>query len=332
MAEMKREAMYYNKIRKGLLQCQLCPHYCIIRAGEKGLCRSRENIDGKLWAVNYAQAIGLSLDPIEKKPLYHFRPGSRIVSLGPNSCNMTCRFCQNYSISQYESPTHEINIDDLYQVIEGKGSPLQVAFTYTEPFTWYEYIHDFATKYPQVDIVLITNGFINPGPLDEILPMLRAINIDLKSFREEFYAQECGAKLKQVMQCINRCWESGVHLEVTTLLIPGLNDSSAEIHDISSFLASINRNIPLHLSAYHPDFKMDLPPTSADDVLRAVEIVKENLNYVYGGNIPLEDAMHSYCPACGSRVIERGWHRIVNRLTTEAKCPDCGFKIPGVYV
>ena len=323
--------MHYKDLRHNILRCELCPHYCLMRSGEQGKCRSRENVSGKLIATNYARAIGLSLDPIEKKPLYHFRPGSKIVSLGPNSCNLACRFCQNYSISQFESPTRWMDLDDLHRLIGEYSSLRQVAFTYTEPLTWYEYIYDFATRYPDTDVVLISNGFINPAPLAELLPHIKALNIDLKSGTKEFYEQECGGKQEPVLNSIQLIHAAGVHLELTYLLIPGLNDSKYELEWISSFMAKLSPDMPLHISAYHPDYKMDIPPTTADDIARAVTLARKSLNYVYGGNIPLEDLMQTACPDCGTTVIQRGFGYCTNHLDAQAKCPMCGRAIYGVF-
>lgn len=331
MSEMMREAMYYKKLKSGTLQCELCPAFCLIPSMESGKCRSRENIEGKLYAVNYAKSVGLSIDPIEKKPLYHFRPGSRILSLGPNSCNLRCRFCQNFNISQYESPTVEIGIEDLYKAILAISTVKQVAFTYTEPITWYEYILDFAQKYRDVDIVLITNGFINPAPLEELLPYVKAMNIDLKSMNQDFYKEQCDGDLKLVQRTIRRVWEAGIHLELTFLMIPGLNDSDKEIEKLGEFVGDISCDIPLHISAYHPDYLSDNPPTSLDDVARAISIARKKLHYVYGGNLPIDDFANTMCPKCGAALITRGFMNTRNIVLQDGSCPACKQVIYGVY-
>ncbi|MCB5259437.1 MAG: AmmeMemoRadiSam system radical SAM enzyme [Candidatus Cloacimonetes bacterium] len=331
MSTIMREAMFYKNLNKETVQCELCPHYCVIHSGEQGKCRSRENIEGKLYANNYAQSIGISIDPIEKKPLYHFRPGSRILSLGPNSCNLNCKFCQNYSISQLLSPTISISIDDLYQTVCSKCKIKQIAFTYTEPLTWYEYIIDFAEKYPDVDVVLISNAYINPEPLKRIIPYIKAINIDLKSFTNEFYQDLCSGSIDPVKKSIEMCVAANIHTEITLLLIPSLNNNSKELELYCQYLAEINKEMPLHISAYHPDYLIDTPPTSIDDVASAIAIAKNKLDYVYGGNLPIDDYASTKCPNCGKEIIERRMHWCRSTVEADALCPHCKHKIYGVY-
>ncbi|MDZ4182045.1 MAG: AmmeMemoRadiSam system radical SAM enzyme, partial [Candidatus Cloacimonadaceae bacterium] len=263
-----REAMFYHIDEEGFAQCRLCPNHCRIGVGESGLCRSRSFIDGKLIATNYGRTIGAAIDPIEKKPLYHYHPASRIVSLGANSCNLSCFFCQNFESSQEECPTRVLPPQALLDSIKQSGAD-QVAFTYTEPFTWYEYIYDFAMLDSGVKIVLVTNGYVDPEPLQMLLPRIDAMNIDLKSIRDEFYRRHCHGAIEPVVQTIKAAYAQGTHIEITNLLIPGLNDSSADIHDLVAFIASIDRSIPLHISAYHPAFKASIPATPASSVTNA---------------------------------------------------------------
>jgi len=278
-----REAMYYlhegNKIR-----CQLCPRGCLLSEGKKGVCRSREVINGSLIATAYGKTTSLALDPIEKKPLYHFHPGTMIVSLGPNSCNLACKFCQNWEISQQEYPTRYLAIEDLIQIIREQRNQ-QVAFTYTEPLMWYEYILDFADQAPDIDIVLVTNAYINKEPWQNILKVVKAVNIDIKSYRDKFYQEMCGGKLDIVLANIITAKEMGVHLELTNLLIPGYNNSEEELNDLAEFIASVDKNIPLHISAYRPCYKMTVRPTTKEEVEHACEIASKYLNYVYAGNV-----------------------------------------------
>lgn len=329
---MIREAMYYKKPGNDLLQCELCPHFCVIPVGEKGKCRSRENIAEKLWAVNYARALGVSVDPIEKKPFYHFRPGSKILSLGPNSCNLSCRWCQNYHISQFESQTIKLPLEELYSMVQ-KHNPttLQVAFTYTEPLTWYEYILDFAMKYPEVQIVLISNGFLNPQPLVQLLPHIAAMNIDLKGITEEFYKVQCGGSIEPIKENIRRVFEAGVHLELTLLLIPGLNDKEEELAELVDFIASISPEIPLHISAYHPTYLTDLPAAKVEDIARAHQIATRKLSFVYGGNLAVDDFRDCRCPQCGELLIRRSLFSLDCQVGADNKCPHCGRLIYGQY-
>jgi pyruvate formate lyase activating enzyme len=329
---MKREAMYYRVVRDKSLACELCPRYCVLEDGEQGLCRSRKNIEGKLYATNYALATGLSLDRIEKKPLYHYYPGSRILSLGPNSCNLQCSFCQNYRISQLRAATQEISLDFLQEVLaEHSPGALQVAFTYTEPITWYEYILDFALAYPEVRIVLISNGYINAQPLAELLPYVSAMNIDLKAMNESFYASQSGGHLEPVLQNIRACVDAGVHLELTFLLIPGLNDAEEELFAMRDFIYELNPELPLHVSAYHPDYQMIAPATRTEDIARAIDIFKKSLVNVYGGNLPVTDYMDTTCPGCGKKLIARSHGMVKSFLMAGGTCPQCGAKVFGEY-
>lgn len=327
-----REAMHYKKLPDGKLACELCPHYCVLGENESGICRSRKNMNGKLWAINYGRSIGLAVDPIEKKPLYHFHPGSMIVSLGPNSCNLKCDFCQNFQSSQFEVATREIEPSVLYEhIYKLSKSPKQVAFTYTEPFTWYEFIYDFAEAYPDVQIGLISNGFINDAPLREILPKISAMNIDLKAFSDDFYVDFCAGRIDSVKNTIKSAFEAGVHLEITLLLIPGRNDDDEEIRSLSQFIASISKEIPLHISAYRPAYLSSIPATNVEDVIRAVGIAKESLNWVYGGNLPGMMMANSVCVECGSLLIERRLGYTQNFLAQSGVCKNCGFEVYGVF-
>lgn len=321
--------MHYQKLEDQAVRCLLCPHCCRLEVGESGLCRGRKNLDGKLIAVNYARSINISLDHIEKKPLYHFRPGSSILSLGPNSCNLSCFFCQNSDSSQQQCSTREISPAQLQELARQQTGGGQVAFTYTEPLTWYEYIYDFAQLAPEVDIVLVTNGFINPEPLEELLPFIKAMNIDLKSIRPEFYQTHCGASLEAVKRTIVRAWESGVHLEITNLIIPGLNDSESELRDLIDFVAGLDKNIPLHFSAYHPAYKSSIAATSAKTVLAACHMAATKLNYVYSGNIWSSECHATTCPNCKTELISA--QREIIALDAKGRCQNCLEPIYGVF-
>ncbi|MCB5224891.1 MAG: AmmeMemoRadiSam system radical SAM enzyme [Candidatus Cloacimonadaceae bacterium] len=323
-----RECMHYQKLEGMGVRCVLCPHLCLLKVGEIGLCRGRQNQDGKLIAVNYGKSIGLAVDPIEKKPLYHFRPGTSILSLGPNSCNLNCFYCQNYNSSQQESPTMDISPRQLRDLIRERGLTPQVAFTYTEPLTWFEYIYDFAQIAPEVDIVLVSNGFINPEPLEQLLPFVKAMNIDLKFMRDQFYKEHCGASLDVTLRTIKKAHTRGVHLELTNLLIPGLNDSEEDILDLVKFVGDLDRRIPLHFSAYHPAYKSQIPATPITTVLKACRMASDFLDYVYAGNIGVNDFSATKCPGCGKEIITTS-RRAVG--LDGAFCKNCGHKINGVF-
>ncbi|MDD4310142.1 MAG: AmmeMemoRadiSam system radical SAM enzyme [Candidatus Cloacimonetes bacterium] len=283
-----REAMHNKACNPlgnapGYIMCLLCPHLCKLNNGETGICRGRKAIDNKLYAVNYAETVCISLDPIEKKPLYHYNPGSYILSLGPNSCNLSCSFCQNWQISQVASPTSYISIEELAKQVRSGDNP-QVAFTYSEPLMWYEYIMDFADYAPDIAIVLVTNGFINELPWKQIIPKVKAVNIDLKASTEDFYLKQCNGMLQTVKQNIQLAVEAGIHVEITYLLIPGLNNQPEEIEELASFVAKLDQNIPLHISAYRPMYKMQIRATTTEEVKMACDIAAKHLKYVYAGN------------------------------------------------
>ena len=286
-----REALYYQVIKphedkqtlSDVLQCLLCPRACILHENQNGYCRGKKATGGKLYALNYAEAVSLAIDPIEKKPLYHYHPGTQILSLGPNSCNLSCSYCQNWQISQQECATREVSIVELASLTRGM-KPKQVAFTYSEPLMWYEYIWDFAQYAPDVDIVLVTNAFINETPWMQMMQKVKAVNIDLKAYREEFYKEQCGGDLDTIKRNIRIAYESGVHVELTNLLIPGLNNSSREVDEMASFIASIDERIPLHISAYHPQYKLQIRASLPQEIEAACDIAATHLKHVYAGN------------------------------------------------
>jgi len=311
------------------ISCQLCPHLCKIGEGKIGLCKTRENKNGVLYARNYGKVTAIALDPIEKKPLYHFYPGSRILSLGSIGCNMRCQFCQNYRISQ-EEPQHRFYTpEDVLKLLEEIGDNIGVAFTYNEPLMWYEYVLETAklikTMRPQIKTVLVTNGYINQEPLEVLLPYIDAMNIDLKSFNDQTYHKLCGASLEPVKNTIQRT-AAQCHLEVTTLMITDENDTPDEIRDLAEFIASVSPDIPLHLSRYFPNYKMTTPATPIKRILAAQKQAKEYLNYVFVGNLPECDA-NSYCSHCGACLVERKYYHTKSKIT-ESKCYQCGEKIP----
>ena len=270
------------------IHCLLCPVNCVIPKDKYGHCKIRKNIDGKLYADFYGKITAIAIDPIEKKPLYHFYPGSKIVSIGGYGCNMRCPFCQNHSISMGNPDLISLEPNDLIRIAKEHvpNGNIGVAYTYNEPFINYEYLFDCSKMIKENGLknVIVTNGFINKEPLLKILPFIDAMNIDLKGFTDDYYKKLTG-KLNDVKNTIeiasNKC-----HIEITTLIIPGENDSEDEMRELSSFIANIDENIPLHISRFFPNFKMmDKSPTPANMIFRLKEIAKENLKYVYEGNI-----------------------------------------------
>lgn len=284
---MLKEAMFFER-KDDKIQCLLCPHQCVIGPGKYGICSVRTNQEGALKTINYGEITSLALDPIEKKPLYHFHPGKNILSVGTYGCNFTCAFCQNYSIAQFKSKSVYMSSEELIDRALNAPNNIGLAFTYNEPTIWYEFVYDTAKlikeKHPELKTVMVTNGFINPEPLQKILPYIDAMNIDLKAFSEDYYRKVCGGSLKPVLRTIETAGKS-CHVEVTTLVVTGLNDSKEEIEKISRFLAGIDKNIPLHLSRYFPTYKMDLPATDIEVMRAGMEVAKKHLNYVHLGNV-----------------------------------------------
>ena len=321
------EAKFFRRYKDDILLCELCPQYCRIKLEQTGLCKARKNIYGVLYSINYARAVTVNIDPIEKKPLYHFYPGDNILSLGSNSCNLKCGFCQNYTISQNRVGTTEITAETLLNLTK-KHFCNFVAFTYTEPITWYEYVLD-ASQYLQkngVKTVMVSNGFINPKPLKRLLPYISAWNIDLKSIQNNFYERLCSGSLDPVLKTIKTIAKRS-HLEITNLIIPGENDSGSDIIELVDFIADIDPNIPLHLSRYFPNYKMKTPATPLKTMFFARDIARKKLKYVYLGNIEHDNKTH--CPTCGKLLVERGFETVIN--VTRGKCPICETEIYGSF-
>lgn len=293
---MNKEALYYFE-ENNKIKCRLCPHNCTINEGEKGACNVREaskDSSGKLklYTLNYGEVTSISLDPIEKKPLYEFCPGTYILSIGSFGCNFKCTFCQNYIISQYRADSRFVSSEHMAEISLSTENNVGLAFTYNEPSIWYEYVLGVSREIKKRDnkhkIVLVTNGYINEEPLRNLLPYVDAMNIDLKG-GEEYYKKICFGTLKDVKNTIRVASEMGCHVEITTLLVPGKNTDKETLHDIGSFLKSINKDIPLHLSRYFPRYKMEMGATPLDIMRDSYRILKSYLDNVYLGNLSSED-------------------------------------------
>lgn len=288
---MIKQAMYYNQLKDSKVHCVLCPHYCLINEGDAGKCNVRKNMDGQLFTMNYGEITSISLDPIEKKPLHFYKPGTSILSVGSFGCNLKCSFCQNYSIAQIEEfrgRSNSVSPEELVDIIIKRKDSIGIAFTYNEPSIWYEYIYEVSKLLkesdPSKDVVLITNGFINEDPLRKLLPYIDAMNIDLKGFNNRFYHEICGGSLEPVLKTIEIAGKS-TYVEVTTLLVTGENDNLGEVEDIARFIASIDKNIPLHLSRYFPTYKMDNPPTDLKFMYKAKAVAEKYLKKIILGNV-----------------------------------------------
>lgn len=287
--EKHKKACYFNKIENNKVHCLLCPHGCVIKPDGLGACRVRKNIDGTLYSINYGEVTSINLDPIEKKPLSMFYPGSMILSAGTFGCNLKCSFCQNWTIAHDDARSVHISpqqLADRASELADRGN-IGIAYTYNEPSIWYEFVYDTCKLVRDRGLknVIVTNGFINKEPLNELLPFIDAMNIDVKAFTASFYMEICKATLENVMETVEIAAKK-CHVELTTLVIPDLNDSIDEIEKLSKWIASISPDIPLHLSRYFPNYKMThIPPTPKETLIIAREKALEHLNHVYLGNV-----------------------------------------------
>ncbi len=331
MKTSRHEASHHEILADGRAQCRLCPRNCVIAGGKTGACRTRWHDNGRLELLNYGEYTSFALDPIEKKPLYHFHPGRSILSIGGRGCNLRCAFCQNSGISQCDAPTRHIEPHELAdETLDRSDVSVGIAFTYNEPFIWFEFIRDSAPLIRRGGgkIVLVTNGFVNPEPLAELLPLIDALNIDLKAFDDEFYGKHCDGRIEPVKETIRTAAAAGVHIEVTLLLIPTLNDSDEKLRAQSEWIASVSPDIPFHISRYFPCYKMDLPPTPAASLSRARDIASKHLNYVYLGNVGDAESATTWCPSCGAPAIKRsGYTTVLTGLDGNNKCVKCGGEI-----
>ncbi len=326
------DAIYFEKLEGDRVRCTLCPHGCIISEGKRGICRGRKNVGGILKATNYAETVSIALDPIEKKPLYHFYPGRDILSIGANGCNFACNFCQNWEIAQADVPTRHLSPEEAVSLAL-KNNSIGIAYTYTEPLIWYEYLLDTAkiVRSKGLKNVLVSNGYINEAPLRELLPLIDAMNIDVKSMDEAFYKKECKGSLAPVLRSVELASKE-THVEVTNLIIPGLNDSDDNFKRLADWLSSISPDIPLHFSAYRPCYKCTAPPTPDSTLLRARGIASKKLNYVYLGNSRLKEGSDTICPNCGKAVIKRSGFSVSRNDIVGGRCSFCQESIPIVGV
>jgi pyruvate formate lyase activating enzyme len=312
------------------IECLLCPHYCKLMPGKTGICGVRKNTGDKIELLTYGVISGYSLDPVEKKPLYHFFPGQNILSIGSFGCNMKCDFCQNFHISQEipESLLPDSTPDKIVKDALAIEKNIGIAFTYNEPVIWFEFMRDVAEiiKEKGLSTVMISNGFVNSEPLNEIIKFIDAFNIDLKAFNNNFYRQLTGAEIEPVKNSLKQIASSGKHLEITTLIISGQNDDEREMASLSEWIAGeLGKDVPLHLSRYFPMYKRDDPSTSEGTLKRLFDIAAGNLDYVYLGNIQSNTGQNTLCPRCGSIVtIRSGYKTGLVNLDKEGKCTSCG--------
>lgn len=315
------------------LECLLCPHNCKLKTGGTGICGVRKNTGEEIELLTYGVISGYALDPVEKKPLYHFYSGTNILSIGSYGCNMRCDFCQNYSISQKTLAgfSTKIESDKIIRDALSSLNNIGIAFTYNEPVIWFEFIADVAREARKKGLktVMVTNGFVNRDPLGEIISFTDAFNVDLKAFNNNFYKKLTGAFLEPVKENLKQIAASGRHLEITTLVIPGRNDDEKEMELQTEWIAGeLGKNIPFHLSRYFPMYKRDDPSTSPETLRTLASIASKHLDYVYVGNIDTDAGQNTHCPECGTIVTKRSRYLIKHQnLDREGKCTKCGTKI-----
>lgn len=328
------EALYYSQVN-GKVRCLLCPHNCLIKEGTSGICRVRENEGGTLYARTYGNLSALHFDPIEKKPLYHFYPGTQILSLGSVGCNMRCKCCQNWQISQAKTDDfpyeNHYPVSKIVDIALSRPQNIGVAYTYNEPAIWYEYVLDVSKAIHNAGMknVMVSNGYINEEPLVELFKYMDAFNIDLKAFNNEFYKNITGAELEPVKHTLKVILRHKKHLEITNLVIPTQNDQEEEFRDMVSWISTeLGRNTVLHLSRYYPMYKMNIPSTDADVLSKLYQMAKKKLNYVYVGNISLRDYQNTKCHKCHSVLIKRnGYHIETLGINQEGNCMNCGNSV-----
>lgn len=336
-----KEAMFYQVEADQRVVCQLCPHLCRLKPGQVGICGVRQNLDGKLFSLVYGKAIAVHIDPIEKKPLFHVLPGSQSFSIATVGCNFHCKFCQNYDISQVRDVgdidrfSREISPEELVQMAKHNRCQ-SIAYTYTEPTIYFEYAYDTAQLAHQQGLlnVFVTNGYINPEPLQKIHDVLDAANVDLKSFSDQFYRKMTGGKLQPVLETLKLMKKLDIYVEITTLLIPGENDSDEELTAIAEFIKNdLGVDTPWHISRFYPHYRLtDHSPTPVASLNRARDIgLAQGLRYVYLGNVPGSDAENTYCYHCGKLIIERYGFQIIQNHIVAGNCRFCGTQIDGLF-
>ncbi len=334
------EAYLYQPEKNKTVRCNLCNHRCIIKNGKRGICGVRENQAGILETLVYGKLIATHIDPIEKKPLFHLLPGSLSYSIATAGCNFKCPFCQNADISQMPSDRKGMIMGDFYKPEEivaaaEKGNCASIAYTYTEPTVYFEFAYDTAKLAHEKGIrnVFVTNGYMTSETLQMISPFLDGANVDLKAFNENFYKEFCKAKLEPVKETLKLMKSLGILVEVTTLIIPGLNDDKKELENLASFLVgSIGAETPWHISRFHPTYRLtDRSSTPVETLEMAREIgIKSGLKYVYTGNVPGENGENTFCYNCGQLLIDRWGFTIRKNLIKDSRCPNCDALIDGI--
>jgi pyruvate formate lyase activating enzyme len=332
------EARYYEKLPDGFVRCQLCPKKCLVRPGDRGICGVRENRKGTYYSLVYGRPCTEHVDPIEKKPFYHVLPGTTAFSLATVGCNLKCKFCQNWQISQSRPENVSTSFLSPDAIVKRalSSTARSIAYTYGEPVVFAEYVHDIASRGRERGLlsVVVSNGFINERPLDDLCSVVEAIKIDLKAFTETYYRDICSAELRPVLDTIMRIRKAGIWLELVYLMIPTLNDDPAEIRDMARWLiTNVGSDVPIHFSRFFPQYRLtNLPPTPVSSLERAHEICREEgLEFVYIGNVPGHTYESTYCPSCSRAIISRRGYLIGDINITEGRCRFCDHEIPGIW-
>ncbi len=333
-----KEALYWQSTTEGRVRCLLCPRHCLIPLNQRGFCRARKNIQGKLYCLTYGQPVAMHVDPIEKKPLFHVYPGSKSFSIATAGCNLKCKFCQNWGISQLDPDSVKVAFVSAAEIVKAakETGSKTIAFTYTEPTIFYEYMLDIAklAKDHGIACVMHSSGFINPDPLGQLAKYLTAANIDLKGFSQEYYASFCQGNLSDVLNALKVLKQEKIWLEITNLIIPTANDTQADIENLCVWIKNnLGADTPVHFSRFFPMYKLsDLSPTPLKTLIQAREIArKTGLRYVYIGNVPQNAGEDTVCPVCGKFLIKRTGYAVLENNIIEDRCKFCGAKIPGVW-
>jgi pyruvate formate lyase activating enzyme len=331
---MQKQALFYTSEENGWVRCGLCPQSCRIAPGKSGICKVRKNAEGQLIAENFGKLVAMNVDPIEKKPLYHFYPGRPVLSIGSAGCNLHCSFCQNHDISQVsiqELRSNEYVSDDIVQKALQIANNIGIAYTYNEPTVFFEFMHEtaLACRNAGMKNLVISNGFINTEPLNILTDMIDAFNIDLKFFSEDTYARIAGGSLEPVLNSLKQIRASGKHLEITHLLVTGLNDRESEFKEMVDWIAGeLGENTMLHISRYFPRHRYSSPPTPESKLIDFYELASEKLRYVYLGNISTPGTSDTYCPSCHKSVIRREGYKVdASGIDDHNACKYCGMHI-----
>jgi len=328
-----KEALFYSVFGDKSVKCELCPHYCQILNGKTGNCRVRTNFGGKLISENYGKISGYHLDPIEKKPLYHYYPGKSILSIGSVGCNLHCKFCQNHEIAQSgvkDLIIKDLSPDSIANDAMRRPNNIGIAYTYNEPLVFYEFMRDTALLTKQLGLknVMVTNGFFSPAPLVRMFNFIDAFSVDLKAFTEDFYKKITLSGLQAVKDALVEIKKSGLHFEISNLIIPGLNDDKKDFIKMMEWVQKeLGDDTILHLSRYFPRYKLSIPPTSGLKMEELHHLASKYLKFVYVGNMESKTGQNTYCPSCNQLLISRNYYEIDKKMNPDGTCPNCRKKV-----